>query len=269
MLDHVSPAPGDLTMTLSTTRPATLYGRSLSPGEQIRLLAGPGGVPFRIGRHAENPLVLGRPKNRHGDTDESISKTICEIAFEDGLWGIRCLSASHPIELTERDRFEILPVCADPDLTTRRVLVPPGARVSIPSPHEQYHMRITIDDPRTEPRLTLPLPKEGNPTKSRMPKPNDRDRLLLTAKFLYNNIPVEAVGDAEAAEIASAVLARRYPQAELVTRDDVEKRVYYWRGLLKDRGVECISGQQHTNDVGTQLLAWGVLAPSDLRELLN
>lgn len=83
--------------------------------------------------------------------------------------------------------------CADPDLVTRRVLVPPGARVSIPSLHEQYHLRIAIDDPRTEPRLTLPLPKEGNPTKSRMPKPNDRDRLLLTVKFLYNNIPVEAV----------------------------------------------------------------------------
>lgn len=79
-----------------------------------------------------------------------------------------------------------------------------------------------------------------------MPRPNDRDRLLLTVKFLYNSIPAEAVGDAEAAEIASAVLARRDPQAELVTRDDVEKR-----------------------DVGTQLLAWGVLAPSDLRDLLN
>ncbi len=88
-------------------------------------------------------------------------------------------------------------------------------------------------------------------------------------KFLYDNVPVEAVGDGEAAQIANAVLARRDPQAELVTRDDVEKRVYYWRGLLKERGVEHISGQQHTNDVGTQLLAWGVLAPSDLRELLN
>ncbi|MGH3801202.1 MAG: hypothetical protein ACRDTD_13895 [Pseudonocardiaceae bacterium] len=77
------------------------------------------------------------------------------------------------------------------------------------------------------------------------------------------------MGDAEAAKIASTVLARRDPQAELVTRDDVEKRVYHWRGLLKDRGVECISGQQHTNDVGTQLLAWGVLSPSDLRDLLT
>lgn len=64
-------------MILSTTRPATLYGRPLSPGEPIRLLASPGGVPFRIGRHAENPLVLGRPQSRHGDADESISKTVC------------------------------------------------------------------------------------------------------------------------------------------------------------------------------------------------
>jgi hypothetical protein len=63
--------------------------------------------------------------------------------------------------------------------------------VSIPIPNEQYHLRITIDEPRTEPHLTLPLPKEGKPTKSRMPTPNDRDRLLLTAKFLFNNIPVE------------------------------------------------------------------------------
>lgn len=255
-------------MTLSTTRPATLYGRQLNPNEPIRLLASPGGVPFRIGRHADNPLVLGRP-HRHGDADESISKTVCEIAFGDGLWGLRCLSTSHPIQLTERDRDEILPVCIDPDFATRRILVPPGARVSIPSPHEQYHLRITIDDPRTEPRLTLPLPKEGNPTKSRMPQPNDRDRLLLTAKFLYNNIPVEAVGDAEAAEIVNTVLAHRDPTVELVTCDDVEKRVYYWRKLLRDRGVEGIGGQQHTNDVGTQLLAWGVLAPSDLRELLT
>lgn len=102
-----------------------------------------------------------------------------------------------------------------------------------------------------------------------MPKPNDRDRILLTAKSLYDNIPVEAVGDAEAARIASAVLARRDPKAKLVTCDEVEKRVYYWRGLLNGRGVECINGQRHTNDVGTQLLAWGVLAPSDLRELLT
>lgn len=256
-------------MILSTTRPATLYGRPLNLGEPIQLHASPGGVPFRIGRHAENPLVLGRSHNLYGDTDESISRTVCEIAFGDGLWGIRCLSTSHPIQLTERDRDQILPVCVDPDLATRRVLVPPGARISIPSRHEQYHLRIVIDDPRTEPRLTVPLPKKGNPTKSRMPEPNDRDRLLLTAKFLYNNIPVEAVGDADAAEIASTVLARRDPTARPVTRDDVERRVYYWRGLLKDRGVDCISGQQHTNDVGTQLLAWGVLAPSDLRELLT
>ncbi|MGH3763741.1 MAG: hypothetical protein ACRDS0_09870 [Pseudonocardiaceae bacterium] len=255
-------------MTLSSTRPATLYGRPFNPGDPIRLHAHPGGVPFRIGRHVDNPLVLGLPRTRYGEADESVSKTVCEIAFGDGLWGIRCLSACHPIKLSERDREETLPVCADPDLAACRALVPPGALVSIPSPHEQYHLRITIDDPRTESRLLLPLPKGGNPTKSRMPKPNDRDRLLLTAKFLYNNIPVQAVGDAEAAKVASAVLARRDPTAKPVTSAEVERRVFYWRGLLKERGVEDISGQQRTNDVGTQLLAWGVLAPSDLRELL-
>jgi hypothetical protein len=269
MPDQAAPAPGDLTMTLSSTRPATLYGRRHDLGEPISLHAGPGGVPFRIGRHAENPLVLGRPRNCHGDADESISKTVCEVAFEDGLWGIRCLSTSHPIQLIERDREETLPVCADPDLATRRVLVPPGVQVSIPSPYERYHLRITIDAPRTEPRLTPPLPKEGNPTKSRMPALNDRDRLILTAKFLYNNIPVNAVGDAEAAEIANAVLARRDPTTKPVTCKEVEKHVYRWRNLLISRGVEDISGQQRTNDVGIQLLAWGVLAPSDLRDLLT
>ncbi|MGH3824487.1 MAG: hypothetical protein ACRDRA_16885, partial [Pseudonocardiaceae bacterium] len=256
------------TMTLSSTRPATLYGRPHNLGKPILLHAGPGGVPFRIGRHGENPLVLGRPKKSHGNADESISKTVCEIAFQDGLWGIRCLSTSHPIQLIERDREETLPVCADPDLVTRRVLVPPGALVSIPSPHEQYHLRITIDNPRTEPRLTPPLPKDGNPTTSRMPEPTRRDRLILAAKFLYHNIPVDAVGDAKAAEIANAALARLGPKAESVTCDEIEKRVYHWRNLLKSRGVEYISGQQRTNDVGTQLLAWSVLAPSDLRDLL-
>ncbi|MGH3824104.1 MAG: hypothetical protein ACRDRA_14930, partial [Pseudonocardiaceae bacterium] len=83
MSDHAAPAPGDLTMTLSSTRPATLYGRSLNLGEPISLHASPGGVPFRIGRHAENPLVLGRPNKSHGNADEAISKTVCEIVFQD------------------------------------------------------------------------------------------------------------------------------------------------------------------------------------------
>ncbi len=149
------------------------------------------------------------------------------------------------------------------------MVVPPGLRVRIPSEQAEYHLRLAVDAPRTTTRLTRPLPQGHPSTTSRLPELSPHDRLLLTAKFLYNNIPVDAVGDGAAAEIAGAVLARHDSQAGSVTAKDVEKRVSYWRGLLKERGVECISGQQHTNEVGTQLLAWGVLAPSDLRELLT
>jgi len=256
-------------MTLSTTRPATLYGRVLNRGEAIRLHAHPGGVPFRIGRHRDHPLVIGRPRGRYKDEDQSISGTVCEVAFEAGLWGIRCLSSSHPIQINERDHDEVLPVCTEPARAARRVVVPPGLRVSIPSEQAEYHLRLTVDAPRTTMRLTRPLPQGHPSTTSRLPEPTPCDRLLLTAKFLSNNIPVDAVGDGAAAEIANGVRARCDPKARPFTAKDVEKRVSYWRGLLRERGVESINGQQRTNEVGTQLLAWGVLAPSDLRELLT
>jgi hypothetical protein len=85
--------------------------------------------------------------------------------------------------------------------------------------------------------------------------PTEHERLLLAAKFLALPDPGDAVGNREAAEYASAARPRDKP----VTERAVDNCVARWSRSLQDLGVTGIGGRDNINQLGRQLLAWGLL----------
>jgi hypothetical protein len=79
--------------------------------------------------------------------------------------------------------------------------------------------------------------------------------LLLAAKFLALPDPGDAVGNREAARYASA--AR--PHDKPVTERAVEDCVGRWSRKLQEFGVTGINGRDNINQLGRQLLGWGIL----------
>jgi hypothetical protein len=105
----------------------------------------------------------------------------------------------------------------------------------------------------------LEPPGPDEPSTSPLWEPNDHERLLLAAKFLALPDPGAAVGNREAAEYASA--AR--PHDKPVTERTVEDCVGRWCKKLQELGVTGISGRDNINQLGRQLLAWGLLRQED------
>jgi hypothetical protein len=106
--------------------------------------------------------------------------------------------------------------------------------------------------PRTRRANTVPLRE-----------PTNHERSLLAAKFLALPDPGDAVGNREAAEYASTARPHDRP----VTERAVEDCVGRWCKKLQELGVTGIGGRDNINQLGRQLLAWGLLRQEDRKQL--
>jgi hypothetical protein len=170
-------------------------------------------------------------------------------------------SGSRPFDVIVRGVSNPLPPRIGPDSHSRWAISPPGLEIRVGAPSGRYLLSITLDDPR--PPLLDP-PGHDDPGTMPLREPTEHERLLLAAKFLALPDPGDAVGNREAAEYASA--AR--PDDRPVTERAVDNCVVRWCRKLQELGVTGISGRENINQLGRQLLAWGLLRQED-RKLLR
>ncbi len=214
----------------------------------------PGAPPFTFGRGSDRILQFGHD-NVNGGPDLDISRNAGSIHDNQGLWVLCNDSTSRPFDVIVRGVSNPLPA------QSRWAIGPPDLEIRISGAAGRYLLGVNVDDPRP---AVLEHPKPGDDTTRPLRELTDRDRLLLAAKFLALQDPGEAVGNREAAQYASS--AR--PQEEAVTAKAVEDCVGRWCKKLQELNVIGIGGRDNINQLGRQLLAWGLLRQED-RKLLR
>jgi hypothetical protein len=220
----------------------------------------PGDPAFTFGRGHDRTLRFGHDSDL-GRPDLHIPRNVGSIRCDDGLWVVCNDSKTRPFDIVVRGVSNPLPPRSSPDSGSVWAVCPPGLDIKISAPSGRFLLSISVDDP------SLWIPdgdNDGDPSTIPLRVPTDHERLLLAAKFLALPDPGDAVGNKEAAEYASA--AR--PHEEPVTFKAVEDCVGRWCRKLTELGVIGISGRDNINQLGRQLLAWGLLRQED-RKLLR
>jgi hypothetical protein len=198
----------------------------------------------------------------NGAPDRDISRNAGSIHHNNGLWVLCNDSTSRPFDVIVRNVANPLPPRTSPDQPAPRwAISPPGLEIRVCGATGRFILGVRVANPWPQ---AVDSPKPSDPTTEPLRELTDRDRLLLTAKFLALPDPGEAVGNLEAAEYATAAA----PQAEPVTAKAVEDCVGRARTKLLALGVPGISGRDNINQLGRQLLAYSLLRQED-RKLLR
>ncbi|MDQ2790220.1 MAG: hypothetical protein DLM60_03095 [Pseudonocardiales bacterium] len=227
-------------------------------GREVAVLL-PGHRSFTFGRGHDRTLRFGHDSD-NGGPDLHISRHVGSIRYDGGLWVVCNDSGSRPFDVIVRGVSNPLPPRTTPDSHSRWAVSPPGLEIRVGAPSGRYLLSISING--TLPPALDP-PRHDEPSTVPLREPTDHERLLLAAKFLALPDPGDAVGNREAAEYASA--ARR--QDRPVTERAVEDCAGRWCKKLQEFGVTGISGRDNINQLGRQLLAWGLLRQEDRKEL--
>lgn len=219
----------------------------------------PGQPPFTFGRGRDRTIRFGHD-SVSGGPDLHISRHVGSIHCSAGLWVVCNDSSSRPFDVVVRGVSNPLPPRTAPQAHSRWAVSPPGLEIRIGAPSGRYLLSVEIDSPRPP---TADHPEHADPSTTPLRDPTDHERLLLAAKFLALPDPGDAVGNREAAEYASAARPRDRP----VTERAVDNCVARWSRRLQDLGVTGVSGRDNINQLGRQLLAWGLLRQEDHRLL--
>lgn len=227
-------------------------------GHQVAVLR-PGNPPFTFGRGHDRTLRFGHD-SVHGGPDLHISRHVGSIRYGGGLWVVCNDSRSRPFDVIVRGVSNPLPPRSTSDSHSRWAVSPPGLEIRVGAPSGRYLLSASVGDSRPP---VLDAPGSTEPSTVPLREPTDHERLLLAAKFLALPDPGEAVGNREAAEYASTAGPRHRP----VTERAVEDCVGRWCKKLQELGVTGISGRDNINQLGRQLLAWGLLRQEDRSRL--
>lgn len=225
-------------------------------GRQVVVLR-PGNPQFTFGRGHDRSLRFGYD-SVNGGPDLHISRNVGSIQYGGGLWLVSNDSQSRPFDVIVRGVSNLLPPRIALDSHSRWAISPPGLEIRVGAPSGRYLLSVRLDDPQPP---ILDSPGHDDPGTVALREPTERERLLLAAKFLALPDPGDAVGYQEAAEYASA--AR--PSDRPVTARAIDNCVVRWCRRLQELGV---SGRDNINQLGRQLLAWGLLRQED-RTLLR
>jgi hypothetical protein len=216
--------------------------------------------PFTFGRGRDRTLRFGHD-SAHGGPDLHISRHVGSIHYSGGLWVVCNDSERRPFDVIVRGVCNPLPPRTASDSHSRWAVSPPGLEIRVGAPSGRYLLSVGVDAPRP---LAADAPGRDDPCTVPLREPNDHERLLLTAKFLALPDPGDAVGNREAAEHAN--VAR--PDDPPITERAVDNVVLRWCRKLQELGVTGIGGRDNINQLGRQLLAWGLLRQED-RALLR
>lgn len=223
-------------------------------GRRVAVLR-PSKRPFTFGRGHDRTLRFGHD-SVNGEPDLHISRHVGSVRYDGGLWVVWNDSTSRPFDVIVRGVSNPLPPRTAPDSFSRWAISPPGLEIRIGAPSGRFLLSFStrgIQPP------VLDLPMRDEPSTMPLREPTCHERLLLAAKFLALPDPGDAVGNREAAEYAST--AR--PEDRPVTERAVEDCVGRWCKKLQELGVTGISGRDNINQLGRQLLAWGLLRQED------
>ncbi|MGH3978660.1 MAG: hypothetical protein ACRDRZ_06620 [Pseudonocardiaceae bacterium] len=224
-------------------------------GRQVATLR-PSDSAFTFGRGSTCTLrfahdaMAGRP-------DRDVSRHAGSIRWDGGVWVVCNDSATRPFDIVVRGVSNPLPPRSSPDSHSVWAVSPPGLDIRIPAPSGPYLLSVGYENERS----IDPRPQAGRDSSTNQLRgPTDHERLLLAAKFLALPDPGDAVGNREAAEYATAA---RSPGEPPTTESAVGDCVGRWCQKLQQQGVIAISGRDNINQLGRQLLAWGVLRQED------
>ncbi len=217
----------------------------------------PGDPPFTFGRGGDRTLRFGHDA-LGGGPDLHIPRNVGSVRCDDGLWVVSNDSKTRPFDLVVRGVSNPLPPRSSADSRSVWAVCPPGLDIRVVAPTGRYLLSVSLHDPA--PPIT-DQPRRGDPSTAPLEEPTEHDRLLLAAKFLALPDPGDAVGNREAAEYATvAALGRARPA---VTERAVDNCVGRWCRRLQELGVTGIGGRENINQLGRQLLAWGILHQED------
>jgi hypothetical protein len=215
--------------------------------------------PFTFGRGRDRTLRVGH-NSLNGGPDLDISRHVGSIRCGEGLWVVCNDSNSRPFDIIVRGVSNPLSPRTTADSHSRWAISPPGLEIRVAAPSGRYLLSVNLDAPSPS---TQSIPRNSDPYTVPLREPTDYERLLLAAKFLALQNPGDAVGNREAAEYASVVLPHDRPASERAIDNCVAK----WCRRLQELGVTDINGRDNINQLGRQLLAWGLLRQED-RKLL-
>ncbi len=221
----------------------------------------PGRPPFTFGRAEDRSLTIGETEP-DGTPSRHVSRHAGSIRWADGLWLVCNDSKTRPFDVLVGGVANPVHPRTSRDSRSVWAVGPRGVKIQVADPWRVYVLELL---PEREVDLTDPDPDDGDGTTHPLRQLNERERLLLAAKFLALPEPGEAVGNREAAEYATATLE---PGAQPVTEAMISGVVYRWTQELTSRGVQGVGGTGGIHNVGRQLLAWGVLNQGD-RTLLR
>jgi hypothetical protein len=223
-------------------------------GRQVTVLR-PGHPPFTFGRGQDRTLRFGH--DVHGKPDLYISRHVGSIRYDNGLWVVCNDSTSRPFDVIVRGVPNPLPPHTASDSHSRWAISPPGLEIRVGAPSGRYLLSVVVD--AASPRPAVEAPEHREPSTVPLRGPTAHERLLLAAKFLALPDPGDAVGNREAARYASAA----QPHDKPVTERAVEDCVGRWSRKLQEFGVTGVNGRDNINQLGRQLLAWGMLRQED------
>lgn len=284
---HDRPATCPLVITAQSNRPMQRYGRPFNSHEEITLMPIRDGAGFVFGRSAadEIDLTLGlsHDPTRPDGVDLSISGLIGSVHCEQGLlWFLTNHSESRPIKILSDNPHpagDLIRVAYGEDVE-RCPIAPPGLTVEIGDPGgDYYRLSFTLRPPpggsekvqrrvreyraqRTDPRTQI---------QAAMRRPNEatadgrRDLIILAAKFLLNSVPINSVGDIEAAEYATRALEKRGGAA--VDHRQVQRLRADWADTMERCDPDYVR-KRESDRLGYHLLAWGVIRRDDGKWLL-
>jgi len=190
-----------------------------------------------------------------------IPRHVGSIRCNDGRWVICNDSKTRPFDVVVRGVANPLPPQSSPGSRSEWAVSPPGLEIRVVAPSGRYLLSISIEDSRSP---ITEWPGGDDPSTLPLQEVTDHDRLLLAAKFLALPTPGDAIGNREAAQYADAVRSHDRP----VTERAVDNCVGRCCRKLQELGVTGISGRDNINQLGRQLLAWGLLRQEDRKLLL-
>lgn len=223
-------------------------------GTVVRHLA-PGGDRLTFGR-AEldgDHLHIGPTGDR---ADCAVSRIAGSIRWQ-GQWTVRNESSGRPFLLVAVPQRILRAPRSGP-----WPIGPKGVDVELTTPTRTYTVGMRpLSSSTSDPPFPL---LSGDSTAPALGVPTPHERLLLAAKFLGRRTPGHAIGDVLAAERINAV---RPPWAGRVSAKAVENVVRRWRDKLEWAGVRDIAGRKNIDQLGSYLLAYGVVTPEDRLDL--
>ncbi len=207
---------------------------------------------FTFGRDPQCRLQLDA-------ADRGISRLAGAFRFQHGTWWVINLSRNRALHVVDNAGFATpLPVAAGDDEPSRRAVIPPSMTVLVAGDIWTHALSAASDN--AGPKFETLLPADPLSTMSQLPALTDNRKEAIVALVSGYLKPFPHYDPRPRTYAEAAVIADLRP-------DQVRKRVETVRGLLTQRGVPGLEGDEAPRRFAEWVLAMRIVTPSDLEWL--